>query len=313
VGELRVLVTGGAGFIGSHVVDELLTREHEVAVLDNLSTGSPANLRPGVHFYKSDITMDLADVMAACHPEVVVHMAAQVSVPKSVADPLRDLAVNVGGTSNVVMTAAKAKVRKVVVISSAAVYGIPRSLPVTEESEQEVVSPYGLSKLSAERYVRLLGNMAGIAYTILRPANIYGPHQTTEGEGAVVPAFLARFLSGRDPVIHGDGSQTRDFLFVSDMARAIAASVEKGDGQTLNVSSGMPVTVNELWTKLATLVGWRKPPQYGPARQGDIPHSVMANATARRHLSWEPKVGLDAGLASTVLWAKRDLVATAKF
>lgn len=305
-----MLVTGGAGFIGSHVVDELVTREHAVAVLDNLSTGALANLRPGVTFYKTDIRRGLTDVFTHFRPDVVVHLAAQVSVTGSLRDPLHDMRVNIGGTGNVMMAAVQGRAKKVVMISSAAVYGVPKSLPITEESDSEVVSPYGLSKLSAERYVRLLGDLAGVAYTILRPANIFGPRQVHEGDGAVVPAFLTRFLSGRNPVIHGDGSQTRDFLFVSDMAQAVAAALEKGDGQTLNVSSARATSINELWAKLAKLVGWDKAPQYGPARQGDVPHSVLVNEAARKYLSWAPQVTIDNGLALTVLWAHQQQVAT---
>lgn len=309
---MNVLVTGGAGFLGSHLVELLLAAGHAVTVLDNLTTGSAANVPAGARLLQADVRTPLAEAFAAARPRVVVHLAAQVSVPASLADPGHDLAVNAGGTVNVLAAAARAGARKVVLVSSAAVYGIPPALPIQESSPAAPLSPYGLSKWTAEQYVRLLGARHGLAYTILRPANIYGPRQTAEGEGAVVPSFLDRFLSGRDPVIHGDGSQTRDFIYVADMARAILQALDRADGLTLNVSSGTGTPIRDLWHLLAGLLGWRRAPVYGPPRPGDIPHSVMDNTAARQHLHWEPQVALASGLAQTVAWARLAEVAAAR-
>jgi UDP-glucose 4-epimerase len=299
---MRVLVTGGAGFLGFHVVTALLEHGCEVAVIDNMATGKPENVPAEARLVISDIRAPLDRLLTEIRPEVVVHLAAHVSVPNSVSDPRYDLSVNVDGTVNVVSTAARAGARKVIFVSSAAVYGVPERLPISEDSPTVPVAPYGLSKLTAERYVALLHRLTGIAHTVFRPANLYGPVQTTEGEGAVVPAFVRGFLAGKDPVIHGDGGQTRDFIHVSDMARAIVSATERGDGQTLNVGGGMPTTIGDLWRMVADLLGWSRPPVYVGQRQGDIRHSVLDSNRARISLNWAPKVSMSDGLRDTVAW-----------
>lgn len=297
--SMRVLVTGGAGFLGAHLVDLLLQQQHEVTVVD---TAAP---RPsGARFVQEDVRSPLFSIFRDMRPEVVVHLAAQIAVPQSWEDPAHDLAVNAGGTVNVVSAAARAGARKVIAISSAAVYGIPAALPLTENSPTGALSPYGLSKLTAESYMRLLCSQWSLSHTILRPANLYGPGQTTGGDGAVVPAFLNGFLSGTDPVIQGDGAQTRDFVYVVDMARAIIQALNRADDMTLNVSSGEGTSVLSLWQMLAGLTGWTRPPVHGPARVGDIRHSVMGNQGARLRLAWSPQVTLQQGLANTVDWAQ---------
>lgn len=301
---MRVLVTGGAGFLGSHVVEVLLAAGHEVTVLDNLVTGSRSNLSPKAAFVNGDVRESLTTLFIEVRPEIVVHLAAQVSVPLSVAEPYLDLTVNAGGTINVMQAAAAAKTKKVIAVSSAAVYGTPEVVPIREEMPVRAISPYGLSKIVEEQYVRLLGRIHGIAHTILRPSNIYGPRQTTKGEGAVVPSFLTRFLAGIDPVIHGNGEQTRDFIYVSDMARAILLAIDHGDGLTLNISGGQPVTIFELWANLSAILGWKHAPVYGTVRVGDIPHSVLSNIKARTHLGWQPLVPIEEGLLHTVQWMR---------
>lgn len=294
---MNILITGGAGFIGSHLAARLLLMGHQVVVVDDLSTGLRGNLGPQVTLHQRSVCEPLDDLFAELRPEVVFHLAAQVSVPRSVVDPRNDLRVNVEGAINVMETAARHCARKVVAMSSAAVYGQPTTIPVTEASPTVPVAPYGLSKLSAEQYIRLLGDLRGIAYTIIRPANIFGPGQTADSEGAVVPAFLNRFLRGIDPVIHGDGSQTRDFLFVADMVDALVRAMHRADSLTLNASSGQGTTVMGLWLEMARLLGWSRPPVFGPARAADIQHSVMANGSACRHLDWRPRYSLGEGLS----------------
>lgn len=299
---MRVLITGGAGFVGSHVVDLLAKHRHEVFVVDDLSTGTRQNLNSAAQFVCMDVRQPVEEVFQSFRPEVVVHLAAQVSVPRSTADPYLDVAINVGGTIQVMEAAARAGARKVVTVSSAAVYGNPFSLPIREENPTNPLSPYGLSKLTAEHYVRLLCRTRGMAFTILRPSNLYGPRQKPERDGAVVASLLSDFLAGKDPVIHGDGSQTRDFLHVADMAQAISQALIRGDGETLNVSSGAAISVRALWDKLALLLGWQRAPLFGPPRSGDILHSWMSNDRAYTVLGWAPTIGLEEGLARTVAY-----------
>jgi UDP-glucose 4-epimerase len=306
------MVTGGAGFLGSHVVDRLIELGHEVLVVDNLSTGSLNNVNPRARFIQADIRHSLDPVISLGTPEVVIHLAAQVSVPASICDPISDESTNIGGTCKVVLEAARFGARKVITISSAAVYGDPQSLPICETHPTMPRSPYGLSKLTAEHYVKLLCELHNLDYTIIRPANIFGPRQTTEGEGAVVPAFLSRFLHGTDPVIHGDGDQTRDFIYVTDMAQAIIQALRRGSKMTLNVSSMTGTSVAELWRLLASMVGWKRSPSHGPSRLGDIHDSVMDNTLAVRYLDWSPLVPLTTGLAATVAWTPQNQTAATK-
>lgn len=307
---MRILITGGAGFLGSHVVEFLVSEGHDVTVLDNLTTGLRNNVHPKARLVVGDVRESLSTVFTSVLPDVVVHLAAQVSVPSSLKQPGDDLAVNLAGSVNVIEESARTGVQKLVVVSSAAVYGAPQSIPLTEDNATTPLSPYGLSKLSSEHYVRLLCDSHRIRYTILRPANIYGTRQLAEGDGAVIPSFLKRFLNGTDPIIHGAGNQTRDFLYVSDMAHAISQALTRADGLTLNVSSGTGVSILSLWTILAKLTDWKREPVFGPSRPGDILHSVMANDAARVHLNWEPQVRLTYGLEQTVTWAVEHMVHT---
>lgn len=300
--HVKILVTGGAGFLGSHLVELLLQLGHSVTVVDNLSTGFAHYVPQPAQLIVHDIRDPLESIFHENRPEVVIHLAAQVSVPHSITDPAEDASVNITGYINVLQTAARFGVCKVIMISSAAVYGTPQVLPLTEDSALAPQSPYGLSKMVGEHYTRLLCKQYGMAYTILRPANIYGPRQQTEGDGAVVPTFLQCFAVGRDPIIHGDGNQTRDFIYVEDMARAIVASLKAGDNRTFNVGSGVSVSIRDLWHRLADLVGWQREPLFGPERPGDIKHSVMDSTEAIRTLGWKPCVDLSHGLARTVEW-----------
>lgn len=299
---MRVLVTGGAGFLGSHLVDMLLDAGHEVTVVDSLVTGVAENVNSAARLIVHDIRESLEATFAESRPEVVVHLAAQVSVPQSVANPVEDASVNVTGYINVLQTAARFDVRKTIMISSAAVYGAPVSLPLREDLPLAPLSPYGLSKMVGELYTRLLCAQYGMAYTILRPANIYGPRQKASGDGAVIPSFLENFARGSDPVIHGDGLQTRDFIYVKDMARAIVASCSAGDNRTLNVSTGVEVSILDTWQTVASLMGWKRPPRFGPQRDGDIRQSVMDCRAAQETLTWQPTVTFSEGLAWTVEW-----------
>lgn len=297
--------------MGSHLVELLVEAGHSVTVLDNLSSGLLANVPRGVRFVEHDVCFPMNEIFSVVRPEVVVHLAAQISVPRSLEDPTLDLSVNVGGTLNILTSAGRAGSRKIIFFSSAAVYGNPTQLPVTEDSPVEGVSPYGLSKLTAENYIALLCSRLGLAYTVFRPANIYGPRQSPAGDGAVIPSFLSCFLSGRDPVIHGNGTQTRDFVHVRDVAQAVSRALFMADGSVLNLSSGVPTSIAELWHMIAERIGWDRPPVYGAPRPGDISHSVLSNVKAQSALEWTPAVALGEGLEETIAWAKQERLSRA--
>ncbi|MDQ3983323.1 MAG: NAD-dependent epimerase/dehydratase family protein [Actinomycetota bacterium] len=318
---MRVLVTGAAGFIGSHLVDRLLAEGEEVLAVDNLSSGSLANLadarrsRTGkLTFQRVDVTSNaLGELVKRQKPEVVFHLAAQVDVRRSVADPLHDATVNVLGTLNVLQSAAEAGTSKVVFTSSGGcIYGEPdpSRLPVTEDQvflpESLPESPYGVSKKIALDYLRYYEVVQGLDYTALALSNVYGPRQEPASEvgleGQVVAIFSRKMLAGRPCTIYGDGTQTRDFAYVDDVVSAFVAARDKGGGELINVGSGREVSVNELYSKLAQLTGSRFEPVYAAPRPGELQRIVVDPSKAGRELGWAPQVDLDDGLKQTVAW-----------
>lgn len=302
---MRVLVTGGAGFIGSHVVEALLEANHEVVVVDNLSTGKEENLPPGVPLYKADITdPGIEDIFQEIRPRALIHQAAQVAVPVSLRDPVFDANVNIIGTLNLLEACRKYGVEKMVFASSAAVYGNPKYLPVDEEHPLRPLSGYGISKHTVERYLEAYQELYGLRWTALRYANIYGPRQDALGEGGVVAIFIDKLLSNQRAVIFGDGEQTRDFVYVKDAATANLLALEHGDNQILNISTGQASTVNELYTLIRQEVGSPLQPEYGLPRAGDIVHSYLDNKRAVTQLNWQPKYSLARGLQETVAYCQ---------
>ena len=301
---MKILVTGGAGFIGSHVVDAYIAAGHEVAVLDNLSTGREENVNPAAQLHRADVT-DKARVQAVIgsfQPDVVNHHAAQAEVPKSVADPGFDALVNVVGGLNVLRAAIDSSVRKVIFSSTGgALYGEPDVVPADEDHPVRPLSPYGTSKLAFEQYLGTFHRTFGLAYTCLRYANIYGARQDFAAEeGRVVAIFASRMIEGKLLTIDGDGNQSRDMLHVGDVAIANLAALERGDGGTYHVSTGIPITVNDLFRKLALLTEYKLEPQHGPGRQGDVYRIALDNTRARQELGWEPRIQLEEGLRLTV-------------
>jgi len=299
---VRVLVTGGAGFIGSHIVDALAGQKAEIAVLDNLSTGKLENIGKKVDFYRGDL-LD-RDFVSACvrkvSPEVVFHEAAQISVPRSLSDPALDASVNIVGSLNLLEASRKCGVRKVVFASSAAVYGTPVYLPVDEGHPVSPLSGYGLSKHTVERYLALYREIYGLDYTVLRYANVYGPRQDALGEGGVVSVFVDRLLRGIRPAVFGDGGQTRDFVHVADVAQANMCALDRGGGMVINVSTNHPVTVNRLFEIIAAECGYGGGPAYGPPRPGDIRDSRLDCAAAAAALGWQAGISLEQGIRDTV-------------
>lgn len=298
---MRVLVTGGAGFIGSHIVDALLKAGHEVLVVDNLSSGKKENLPPEVPFYQMDITdPGIAGIFEAARPQAVIHQAAQVAVPVSLRDPVFDARVNIIGTLNLLEAARRVKVGKMVFASSAAVYGNPNYLPVDEDHDLRPLSGYGISKHTVERYLEAYQELYGLSWTALRYANVYGPRQDAQGEGGVVAVFIDKLLHNQRPQIFGDGEQTRDFVYVKDVAAANVAALSAGDNQILNISTGKASTVNELYSLLKQTIGSALEPEYAPPRPGDIVHSYLDNSKAVARLNWQPQYELARGLKETV-------------
>ena len=301
---MLTLVTGAAGFIGSHLVDRLLADGHEVVGVDDMSSG--ANVQPGVELWEMDVSDPaLAERAAVRRPEVVFHLAAQVSVRLSVADPLGDARTNVVGTANVLEAARAAGARKVVFTSSCAVYGVPDALPVPPDAELRPASPYAASKVAGEVYAGMYRQLHGIDFTTLTLANVYGPRQTPEGEAGVVSIFTDALLAGRPTKVFGDGAQTRDYVYVGDVVDAFArAGGEAGGGLRLNVGTGVQTTDRDLHSLVAAAAGAPDEPEFAPPRLGDLPAMAIDPRPTREALGWEPRTELREGLAETVAWAR---------
>jgi UDP-glucose 4-epimerase len=308
---MKILVTGGAGFIGSHVADAYLAAGHEVAILDDLSTGSEANINREAQILEVDVRdkEGVAAAISAFRPEVVNHHAAQSEVPRSVADPGFDAMVNVVGGLNVLKASVDAGTRKFIFISTGgALYGEPDMVPADEDHPVRPLSPYGTSKLSFEHYLGTFRRTYGLEYTVLRYANIYGPRQDFHAEeGRVIAIFASRMITGRPVTIDGDGEQARDMLHVADVAVANITALYRGAGGTYHISTGIPVTVNELFRKLALLTDYKLQPNFGPARKGDVFRIALDNSRAKKELGWEPKIELEEGLSQTVEYFRRQV------
>ena len=301
---MKILVTGGGGFIGSHVVDAYLAAGHEVAVLDNLTTGREDNINRAAQTFRADVR-DLAQVasaIASFKPEVVNHHAAQAEVPKSVADPGYDASINVVGGLNVLKACVDNGVSKVIFSSTGgALYGEPDIVPADEDHPVRPLSPYGTSKFAFEQYLGTFERTFGLRYTVLRYANVYGARQDFHAEeGRVIAIFASRMIEGKPVTIDGDGSQSRDMLHVGDVAIANLAALDKGSGGTFHISSGIPVTVNDLFRKLALLTEYKQQPRFGPARKGDVYRIALDNTRAKKQLGWQPRILLEEGLRLTV-------------
>jgi UDP-glucose 4-epimerase len=311
-----VLVTGAAGFIGSHLCDRLLAEGRRVVGVDDLSTGRIANLAEArtydrFTFHTLDVRAEELRAVAERHrPEVVMHLAAQPSVSVSMRDPLLDASVNVLGLLNVLEAAVAVGTRKVVFAASGGtLYGEARRLPVRETARRGArpLSPYGITKALALEYLRLYRERHGLDYTALALANVYGPRQDPHGEAGVVAIFASRMLAGERPTIFGDGTQTRDYVYVDDAvhAFALAAAPDRGSGQVVNVGTGLETSVNRLFQLLADLTGFRGEPLFGPPREGDLARSALDPSLAATVLGWRPWTPLEEGLRETVAWFRR--------
>lgn len=309
-----VLVTGAAGFIGSNLVARLLEDGRRVIGVDDLSTGRLANLAEArserhigrFEFNRMDVRRGGVTALAERHrPELILHLAAQVDVRRSVEDPVLDADINVLGTIAVLEAARVAGVRKVVYASSIGSYGDPdeSELPVDESFTTPALSPYGASKRVAMDYLRTYEHLYGLDWTALTLANVYGPHQTTAGEGGVVATFIGRMLRGQPCTIYGDGEQTRDLVFVDDVVHAFVLACDRGSGERFTIGTGSRTSVNELFAALASATGFPHPPVREPARAGEVRHSCVDARRAGRELGWKPWTTLEEGVAATLAWA----------
>ena len=305
---MRTLVTGAAGFIGSTLVDRLLADGHSVVGVDDLSSGRSENLGPAersadFEFTKADIVdADLLGLLAQTRPEVVFHLAAQIDVRHSVADPQVDTTINVVGTVRLAEAARQTGVRKVVHTSSGgSIYGSPQTFPTSEDEPVDPASPYAAGKYAAEVYLNMFRNLYGLECSHIAPANVYGPRQDPHGEAGVVAIFSRALLAGRPTKIFGDGTDTRDYVFVDDVVDAfVKAAGEAGGGQRFNIGTGVETSVRQLHSVIAAAAAGRDEPEVYPARLGDLKRSSLDNSRARQVLGWAPKVELAEGAARTV-------------
>lgn len=304
---MKIVVTGGAGFIASHIVDAYIQRGHEVYIIDDLSTGQKRNLNPGAKIY----TVDIADpkatqLVAEIKPDVLNHHAAQMDVRRSVADPTFDARINIIGFIHLLEAAKDVGVKKIIFSSSGgAVYGDREPIPAAEEHETLPLSPYGVSKLTGELYLGYYHMAFGLPYVALRYANVYGPRQSTQGEAGVVAIFISQLLSGKSPVINGDGKQTRDYVFVGDVVRANIAALDTRYVGAVNIGTGTETDVVTICELLRDGVGSPVAAIHGPAKLGEQRRSCLATSLAQSVLRWRPEVDLKEGLRQTIAYYQK--------
>ncbi|MCD7780243.1 MAG: NAD-dependent epimerase/dehydratase family protein [Candidatus Gastranaerophilales bacterium] len=304
---IKILVTGGAGFIGSHIVDRLVEKNCKVVIIDNLSSGSLDNLSQNklIKFYNCDIvTDDYEDIFINEKPDFVVHLAAQTSVFISAENPEEDATVNIVASIRLLNICKKYNVKKFITSSSAAVYGMPQYLPIDESHPVAPISNYGLSKFTMEKYIQL----SGVPYIIFRFANVYGPRQVSSKESGVVAIFNDLMLKNEPVNIYGDGEQVRDFVYVEDIANAVCRSIQENiKNEVINYSTNNGITINELFSLMKDLYDYKYPPNYMPAREGDIKDSILSNKKARCLLNLPQITSLSVGLRNLRQWGvKRD-------
>ncbi len=301
---MRALVTGGAGFIGSTLVDALVANGAQVSVIDDLSRGQRAQVPDAADFHQLDVVDErLVALVASIAPEVVFHEAAQIDVRRSVAEPVFDTRVNVLGTVNLLEACARAGVRRVIFASSGgALYGDTDVLPTPETHPGRPASAYGAAKLAGETYGSVFQQVGGLEFVALRYANVYGPRQDPHGEAGVVAIFAERLLRGEDAVINGDGEQTRDYVYVDDVVAANLRAAETATPGAYNIGTGRACDVNQLYALMAQAAGVDRPARHGPAKPGEQRVSCLDASLAADRLGWQPRVRLEEGLSRTVAW-----------
>jgi len=302
---MKILVTGGAGFIGSHLVDRLIKEGRKVIVADNLSTGKKENLNKKAKFYKIDIcSPQISQIFKKERPEIVYHLAAQIDVRKSTENPVQDANINILGALNILENCKKNKVKKIIFASSVGVYGEPKILPVKENHPLNPLAPYPITKLTTEKYLNYYQSQ-GLNFVSLRYANIYGPRQPSEiGEGGVIAIFINKILKGERPTIFGRGQQTRDFLYVDDAVKAAILALKTQTSSIFNVGTNKEITINSLLKLILKILNKKIKPIYKPLREGEIIRSRIDFSKIKKELGWQPKYTLENGLKETINYFK---------
>ena len=303
---MKILVTGGAGFIGSHVVDKLVEQGHDVIVIDNFSTGKRVNLQNNVKLIDLNLSsFELSNVFEEYQPEVVIHLAAQVNVNKSIRDPKLDAEINILGTINLLENCRKYKIKKIIYAASAAQFGNPQCLPIDEKHPFQPLSPYGLSKSVVESYLKLYSHLFDLDYTILRYANVYGPRQNSDAEGGVIAIFSQQLVNNEPLTIFGDGEQTRDFIYVEDVAAATILMLNIGNNQIYNLGSGKEISLNNLMGLFKDISQKEISLNYVEARKGDIENTYYSIEKIKNECDFSPKINLKEGLTKTINYFKK--------
>ncbi len=306
---MKILITGGAGFIGSHLVDALIKRKHKLIVVDNLSSGLKENLNPKAKFYYLDIrSKKLDNVFQKERPEIVFHCAAQINLRKSIAHPLKDARINILGSLNLLENCRKYKIKKFIFSSTGgAIYGDTKNIPTPEDFPANPPSPYGIAKLTIEKYLHYYYQVFGLPYFSLRYSNVYGPRQNPKNEAGVIAIFSEKILKGEQIVINGDGRQTRDYVYIDDVVRANLLALRRKGVGVFNIGTEKETSVREIFKMLKKITQTKIKAIYGPPIKGEQRRSCLAIKKAKRELGWSPKVGLDDGLKKTVQWFKKKI------
>ncbi|MEM0230930.1 MAG: NAD-dependent epimerase/dehydratase family protein [Candidatus Woesearchaeota archaeon] len=306
----KALVSGGAGFIGSHVVDVLLENGYDVVVVDNLDSGSLKNVDNRAKFYRADILSDAIDtIFSAEKPDYVFHLAAQISVSKSLREPVYDANVNILGSINIIENCIRHGVKKLIFSSTGgALYGNPSRIPCDENTEVKPLCPYGVAKYCVEQYLSYYARVHGLKYVALRYSNVYGPRQNPFGEAGVIAIFAKKMLSGEVPTINGDGAQTRDFVYVGDVALANLLAAERDiHGVSINIGSGIETSVNEIFEILESFIRSGVRPVHAPAIKGEVRRIALDYSLAKKLLGWTPRVNLKDGIGLTVSFFRKEV------
>jgi UDP-glucose 4-epimerase len=305
---MKILVTGGAGFIGSNITDALLKKGHVVVVLDNLSSGKKENINKQAKFYKADIfdKKTVASIFKTEKPKIVIHKAAQIDVRKSITDPFFDAEVNILGSINVLNSCVENKVKKIIFASSGGtVYGECKTTAPNEKSKANPLSPYGIAKNSVENYINFYSAVHGLEYTVLRYGNVYGPRQDPHGEAGVIAIFASKILNNDDITIYGDGEQMRDYVYVSDVVNANLKALNKGKNQIINIGTSKAVSINKLVEVISKTAGYNKKAIYKPKRDGELFKSFLNVNKARKVLGWKPEISIEKGIKNTLQYFKK--------